>query len=222
MHVVLCNGAPFSGKDTLVKDLLSRYPDACWVRFKDVLYTDSYKRLFPTNEISFDEWVTICNDVKLKDQPLPYFLTKLNIATWIFDILIGNKDFKNKDIHKERSPRLELIYQSEEIIKPNFGEGGVAVRTAQNMIDSNPDHADKLFLFSDGGFNYEVNTLIATLGIKRSELTVIRILADGCTFEGDSREYIENPDFTVFNPKTAEFFTNVADAGIYKKLDELK
>lgn len=230
MHVILTNGAPFSGKDTFVKDFLKRYPRAKWVRFKDVLYTDSYARLFKSQSITFNEWVNICNDVKLKDYPLPFELTRKNILSWSFDILVNHKS-KEELAHLSinnisgfnemcLSPRNELIYESEKVIKVKHGEGGVAVRTAENML-AEPYADEKLYIFSDGGFNIEVKTLMKTLGIARNQLTIIRIEADGCTFDGDSREYILNPDFTLYNDKTDNFFKNADELGIYKVIDNV-
>ena len=237
MHVILANGAPFSGKDTLVKNLLERYPTAVWVRFKDCLYTDSHKRLFPNDEITLVEWIAICNNIHLKDKPLPFKLTKENIMRWSFNILVLgmkadslNMCYKPVSNNNEEivfvelcdSPRNELIYQSESIIKVAHGEGGVAVRTAQSLMENNFNYENKLFIFSDGGFNVEVETLMKVLEIERSDMTVIRIEADGCTFEGDSREYILNPDYTIFNDKTDNFFKTVEEAGIYDKFDNIQ
>ncbi len=241
MHVILTNGAPFSGKDTLVKNLLKRYPTAVWVRFKDILYKDSHARLFPTGEISLEQWIDICNNVTLKDKALPYTLTKEKINEWAFKILVEGKsptdhnfgnmcdkltnEPKSEDdiqfVELCPSPRNELIYQSENIIKVEHGAGGVAVRTAQNIIDNIHGYEHKLFIFSDGGFNIEVETLMKVLDIERKDLTIIRIDADGCTFDGDSREYIHNPDYTVFNDKTDNFFVEVEKHGIYEKFDNM-
>lgn len=226
MHVILTNGAPFSGKDTFVKDFLKRYPRAKWIRFKDVLYSDSYKRIFKTKQISFDEWVNICNDVKLKDYPLPINLTRQNILEWSFEILVNHKSkdemkyMTESNGIKALSPRNELIYESEEIIKVKHGQGGVAVRTAQNMLEDHNAN-DKLYIFSDGGFNIEVETLMNTLGIERKDITIIRIMADGCTFDGDSREYILNPDYIIHNDKTDNFFKEAEELGIYERVDNL-
>lgn len=231
MHVILTNGAPFSGKDTFVKDFIKRYENAVWVRFKDVLYTDSYERLFGVDTrifkdskppITFDEWVSICNNVTLKDKPFPkmsgLIYDHIIIKNWVYDHIINN-GANHKDLDTP-SPRNELIFESENIIKVNHGEGGVAVRTAENikLID---DWQNKVFIFSDGGFNVEINALIETLGITREDITIIRITADGCTFDGDSREYLDNPNFIVHNPKTMKFFDVCEEAGIYKKADEV-
>lgn len=229
MHIILTNGAPFSGKDTFVKDFIKRYENAVWVRFKDVLYTDTYARLFthqvfPDAEppITFDEWVSICNNVTLKDKPFPkmhgMIYDKFAVKNWVYDHII-NGGVNHQDL-QTLSPRNELIHESEDIIKVKHGDGGVAVRTAENikLIDG---WQDKVFIFSDGGFNVEINALIETLGITRDDITIIRITADGCTFDGDSREYLDNPNFIVHNPKTNKFFDICEEAGIYKKADAI-
>lgn len=194
MKVIVTNGPPFSGKDTLTKEYIKRNPDAIWRRMKDTLYIESYRRLFGKHaEFTLENWIELCNDVDKKDQP----------------------GLDLKGVLLERSPRQELIYESEECIKKKYGPGGVAV-CASKLIKEEKDFKKKTFIFSDGGFNIEIPTLIEELGIKREDILLIRIEAEGCNFDNDSREYIDNPDVTVFNDKTDNFFKVCEDAGIFK------
>lgn len=203
MHVIIANGPPFSGKDTLVNKLLEIFPDAIWMRFKNVLYKETWKDLFinedGTAEITLDEWIEICNDVVLKDMPLPWDLSRREILAWKgCPEVYGNKIYC-------KTPRKHLIDKSEDDIKVEHGEGGVAVITA-GYIKEIPDYQNKLILFSDGGFNCEIGVLKEELGLTDDEITVVRLEADGCNFDNDSREFIENPKFTLFNDKTDNFY----------------
>ena len=62
------------------------------------------------------------------------------------------------------------------------------------------DYKDKLFIFSDGGFNNEIKSLMNDFGIRRKDVTIVRVDRKGCSFAGDSREYIHNPDLMLTNP----------------------
>jgi hypothetical protein len=64
MDIILANGAPFSGKDTLVNQLLKMFDDSVYIRFKNPLY----KRFSERHNIPFDEVVEMCTGRK-KDEP---------------------------------------------------------------------------------------------------------------------------------------------------------
>jgi len=89
------------------------------------------------------------------------------------------------------SRRQALIFMSEERLKPDFGEDVVAQRTCNAVAEA---HArcleagvtDPVLLFSDGGFQAEVEVLAKTC-----DVLVVRLHRTGCTFEGDSRTYIQ-------------------------------
>jgi hypothetical protein len=57
MKIILVNGAPFSGKDTLVRQLLKTESNAEFMRFKNPLY----RRFAEKFKLSFDDVVTICS-----------------------------------------------------------------------------------------------------------------------------------------------------------------
>lgn len=205
MHIVITNGPPFSGKDTAVKHLLKRFPNAIWMRFKDVLYKETWKDLWlnadGTEELSLDEWIEICNDVVLKDTPMPWDTNRQTMLDWM----------KNPKLYSSpyvKTPRKELIDKSEKEIKVEHGEGGVAVITAGYMKEYD-NWQDQLFIFSDGGFNVEIGALCKELGITKDQITVVRLDAEGCSFNNDSREYIDNPNIRLFNDKTENFLKDI-------------
>lgn len=190
MHIVILNGPKFSGKDTLAKLLLKLFPGAIHARMKDVLYTSSYENWrIERQDMSFDEWVVLCNDPGLKDVPVKW---------------LGNSKAPM------RSPRQALIYMSEEVIKVTDGDNGVAIRTARKLKAMYPDYKDRMVIFSDGGFNCEVECLLREFEIPRKHMTVVRIDRKGCTFENDSREYIRDPNMMYTNNQHPSVFLGKA------------
>lgn len=171
MDIILTNGAPFSGKDTLVKKILEYFGEqGIFMRFKNPLYRRFAKR----HNLTLEQTIEICSGPG-KDQPCD---------------LIGGK-----------IPRQELIDISENHIKVERGENGVALEVIDEMLDTE-EHGRKTFVFPDGGFEYErkcFNLLLKRFGL--TKVFVIRIVRDGYTFEsvGDSRSYLKDPDTIIDN-----------------------
>lgn len=64
MKIILLNGAPFSGKDTLAQRLIEAIPDAEYIMFKQPLY----ERFAERHNLQIDVVKQICDGVG-KDQP---------------------------------------------------------------------------------------------------------------------------------------------------------
>lgn len=79
------------------------------------------------------------------------------------------------------SKRDALIHVSENVIKPSFGNDIFGKLAADNLPEG-------LVFFSDGGFPDEVQPIVDKVGIEN--ILIVHIKRDGCTFEGDSRDYI--------------------------------
>lgn len=169
MNIIILNGPPFSGKDTLGNRLLDNIKNSIHVRFKDVLYAfacEQYK--LPLHTV-----IEVCNDVSNKDKPSPLF--------------------------NGLSPRDALIDISENQIKPKYGAGGVAEILCDMLEVTEEIDQDTTLIFTDGGFEVEVEVLMRRLKVAREDLIVIRLVKDGCTYEGDSRSYFENYDVEITN-----------------------
>jgi hypothetical protein len=81
-----------------------------------------------------------------------------------------------------RSPRQALIYVSEEVVKPAFGQDYFGRYAAQRLTPG------ALHIFSDGGFIKEIQPVIDAVGPEN--LLLVQLHRDGFSFEGDSRRYI--------------------------------
>lgn len=184
IKLIIFNGPPFSGKDTGV-DAIFELPqlqgtdNGVRARFKNVLYENTAQRY----NLDLEDWVRICNDGAVKDQPQDYL--------------------------EGKSPRQVLIYESEEVIKKEHGETGVAVITANRLKDKIKDMVNPIIAFSDGGFNCEIKPLMEILGITRDQVLIFRCHADGCSFDNDSREWLVDYDHDVYNDKTILYHNTI-------------
>ena len=118
------------------------------------------------------------------------------------------------------SPREALIFVSENVIKPNYGNDYFGRRVADTFTSNHS------YVFSDGGFKEEIEGVIKKIGIEN--VLIIRAYRPGFTFNGDSRNYLDEtmlPDvkfIDVNNDSTEKIFKNKIykicrkfDQGIY-------
>jgi hypothetical protein len=102
----------------------------------------------------------------------------------------------------DQTPREVLISFSEDWAKPQFGAdifGQLALRTLQKFVKLNWD----LFVFSDSGFQHEFDVLYKIC--KPTNILVVQMHREDCTFNGDSRNYIDPRDahrFVIHNNET--------------------
>lgn len=111
------------------------------------------------------------------------------------DFLAKYKDREWKETKRQewgnRSVRDLMISISEDYIKPFFGKeyfGNKVVKTMESMAPFVRD-----YIFSDGGFYSETDALIKA-GV---DVYIVHLYREGCSFEGDSRDYVYHPDATT-------------------------
>ena len=134
------------------------------------------------------------NSVKTKHMEFKeclFSLVKLvyNISDKDWDTMYTreNKELPH-DVLNGLSPRQALIHMSEDVIKPSFGKNffGDWIRKQINQYEG---YGFVRFIFSDSGFPEEAQALVDAFGAEN--VTVIRVFRDGCSYEGDSRSYLE-------------------------------
>jgi hypothetical protein len=138
--------------------------------------------------------------IRFKDPLYQRFAERHNLS---IDEVIVMCTGKQKDEPNERIggliPRQVLIDISENEIKVNHGPEGVALKVIDNILDTE-QYGRKTFVFPDGGFEAERNLFARVLprfGLNR--MITIRIIREGCNFANDSRNFLENPDVTIYN-----------------------
>jgi len=174
MPVVILNGPPNSGKDALAK-LLADMGFAIRLEMKQCLFSVALQ----ASGISEPAWFSRYNDKVLKEEP------------WH---LLGGL-----------SQRQFLIKISEDWMKPVFGQGVFGERMAdeaQHMIWKTKGKVP--IVFTDGGFEEELNAMVNKLGI--DNVLLVRLHRDGTSFKGDSRNYLRSIKHTVdlYNNSTLE------------------
>lgn len=89
------------------------------------------------------------------------------------------------------SPREAMIWLSEEVMKPNFGQDVFG----RNFVHRARAESGQRFAVSDSGFVTEAQAVLDQFGA--ANCLLIRIERPGHNFEGDSRSYISLPCTTI-------------------------
>lgn len=164
--LVVLNGAPRSGKDSYA----NRLTDYTHRRFKDNLVDLALKM----SGVSREDW---------EDRYEAYVYVNGSEPT---RILHWRKDEPWYELGG-LSQRQYLIWLSEEVIKPVHGKQVFGERLKADLDFESAMHDRNDFVTSDGGFDEEVQPFVDD---PEWEVIVIKIKREGCTFEGDSRNYL--------------------------------
>lgn len=157
--IVILNGPPRSGKDTMVSAVTGIFP----------LSIAGLKMAKPLKDACFaalgitDFPIQRAMDNKYKDRAMSEFLPVNSSMTW--------REFQ--------------IHMSEEVMKPLFGKevfGQIATARIADMVECT---GVKFYLFSDGGFEDELRPLVRKF--KAENVLIVRLHREGCDFSLDSR-----------------------------------
>lgn len=182
--LLILNGPPNSGKDTLA-DLLVKREGFNKLQFKDSLFNILASTLGMTTE------EFLANHYSREDKENPIFK------------LVHNGDLM--------SPRQALIHMSENVIKKEFGENIFGINVAKRLKDG-------WNVTSDGGFVEELEAIIDEIG--HSNVIVVRIHRDDCSFENDSRKYLHSSMSMKF--KNVSFYSLLNNCNIELVYNVLK
>lgn len=95
------------------------------------------------------------------------------------------------------SPRGLIKHTAENVFKPMYGDDIFGKIVAHEILNSDSQVA----IITDGGFNSEIAPLVEA----GFDVTIIKILRDGCNFDNDTRKWLdtdlipENKYFTIEN-----------------------
>ena len=192
--VILINGAPGSGKDTLSEAVIEAFADVDFtigaLPMKDTLLRTAMSMF----GISEGEWFERYNDSGMKDEP--------------WERLEG------------MSQREALIWISEDICKPKFGKDFFAqifidkVNSESEYMDTLvPEGFDFALMVPDAGFQEELEAVVKEYFVEN--VVMINTVRDGCTFDNDSRSLLTGEDlgikgYTIENNGTQEEFETKA------------
>ena len=179
--VILFNGPPRSGKDSACEIIMKHFPEVHYAYFKEVLYKESAKML----GLDFNFWAKVCQNGDLKDLPM------LTMSAGETGALM--------------TPRDILIYLAEKVLKPKYGKAFIAQGTAETIADliqfqREQSNEEAVIVVPDLGFDYEIDTIREM--IPNAYVISVAVYRPGFTFEGDSRNYVKNPNFGLHNNVT--------------------
>ena len=179
-NIILLNGAPMVGKDVIAEEICRVVGNSC--ELIEPHHIQFKKRLFDIAlsiaGINSDVWFERYNNRELKEKPWD----RLPVGC-------GPLDFGMH--HTQRSWLVEV---SEDIIKPAMGKRFFGKAAAQEIIEDQSCDIMKLsgwshlHVFSDSGFPDEV---IPLFEIPNTSVHLIRLTREGCSFDGDSRNYLK-------------------------------
>ena len=199
-QIIIFNGPPGSGKDFACTYLKEKYQNVIHVSFKEKLI-DLTCRFYGVSREEWDERYDISSTRNIGD----------GFVRW-------------KDVPWEKlgylSQREALIHVSENVIKPVFGKAVFGELLCETIEEMKQQSRDSVFVCSDGGFPEEVGPLSYLFwqhDTGKAGVTVARITRDGCSFTGDSRNYL--PD--NHNWYNAVDIHNDGTDNFIKAIDEL-
>lgn len=126
---------------------------------------------------------------------------KLDAAETV-DFFLGYFDRARKEEYVDYlgcSRRQAMIHVSENVMKKIHGKTRYGDFVASTLVYGND------YSMSDSGFMEELNPVVDKIG--EENVVIVQIFRDGCTFEGDSRNYIKGRLVDVFDD-FREFFPN--------------
>lgn len=161
--IVLLNGPPYAGKDTLADHMICSVPRTMKRRMAHELKIRTH-RLYDCPEVS---WDTSDYYDPIKDAPSPDFLGL--------------------------TPRQAYIAVSEKLFKPMHGEEIFGELFLQWLKKRQRGLMPDLVMVPDSGFATEFNPIIREVGRDRVLLIRIHANRRGKSFAGDSRSHIHIP-----------------------------
>lgn len=215
---ILCNGAANSGKDVAMS-YLNKFYSLRKLECKDLLH-DLTQKLF---QVPSKRYWQIYNDRSLKEIPLEDFSLEIywddrngfglhEIVGYSIDKSYDEGDLRvnsKRGDHTNLSIREAMIYVSEIICKPRFGEDFFGVARAASVNEGD------ICYDASCGFVEELPPLISKVG--QENILLLRIHRDGYTFEGDSRSYI--PDGVIEN--TVDIYNNGTEQDYFNKVESV-
>jgi len=106
-----------------------------------------------------------------------------------------------------------LIKISEEWTKPLLGNRAFGVLAAERMQHNTN------YIFSDSGFIEELDPIVEKFGAEN--IIVVRIMREGCSYNGDSRGYLKYEHLLGMGVETPLFINNGTKEDMFKYFDEL-
>ena len=186
--VVILNAPPGAGNDTLAND-------GTWSMLVGNLLLREWQKANGTDAPCYAWKEEFKRALVLMAYNTILHTKGADVATEFLDRLY-NRERKEQQWSELQgmSPRQFVIYTSENYAKVCLGND-VFGQTAARSVAATPVYqgsGGSLHIFSDGGFSEEVEIVANTVGAEN--VYVLQWSAEGCSFKGDSRRYLNAKD----------------------------
>lgn len=158
--IIILNAPAGAGKDT-IQQAIANIQEVSQLSFKKPMFAMAKAML---GDLGYAEFMYAYNNRDRKEKPM--------------DLLHGS------------SPRQFMIWLSEKVIKPHFGDQHFGNLLYDDYILHQND-GYQVGVVSDGGFESETIALINT-GVP---VRLFRLHREGYSFAGDSRDYVRLPEY---------------------------
>lgn len=161
--------------------------------------------------------------------------THLKFATPLYNSiphLFGICDAEWERLYQEEKetpqPKLQgmtcreaMIWVSEDVLKPKFGQSYMGILAARAIIDLLPAKgtSDRVFVYSDAGFSREASVLVDVFGNK--DIHLVRLERPEHTFVGDSRSYYSPEEAGIAEQNFHVLVNDGTLDEMYGKVDDL-
>lgn len=171
--VVLLNGPPRSGKDT-VAQMMTEY----WLRSSDSFRLRKYKFAGLLHDFWQKIFYAFADDYEQ------------------YQSYVDGSDKSNVLASVGIAYRTGMISLSEDFVKPMLGKDFFGLYTAKQIAkDAEEENVPFVAIISDSGFAEEAVALIEEFGAEN--ILLVHLFRDGSNFSGDSRSYINLDTFGV-------------------------
>lgn len=146
-----------------------------------------------------------------------YAITALinNIELDTFMKYASDQDAKDSvKLARGLTARQLLIETSENVIKPYYGKEYFGNDVGDSILKSDKS----LFVLSDGGFPEELISMIGAGQLNHSDVVIVKLYRNGCSFDNDSRSYF---DESLLH-KDTKVITFVNNLELYPMYDAIK
>lgn len=182
--IIILNAPPGAGKDTIQKAILELTNNTYAAEFKAPMFEIAHAML---GDDGYAEFMRLYNNREAKEIPCT--------------------------VCGSMSPRDFMIWISETVMKPRFGERVFALRAYETYLSLD---SDDVLVFSDGGFPDEVQALVEF----GATVKLFRLHREGYDFSGDSRRFIHLPAL-VGSRDYEEFDVNLVDGEVMSAVREI-
>lgn len=220
-YAIVWNAPIGVGKDVALEYVSNMYPSMIRKETKDHLHriTQEFFCIDPTT------YWSLYNNRDTKEVPNPlYTITQTNIDLDLLYRSLGLSTYKDiiewSATHRPNprsyelilSPREAMIYISEVVIKPRKGDDYFGVARCSKICEGDiilDASASSFPNKSTGELTWDEGTPLKSL-IGSENILLIRVHREGYTFEGDSRNYIEDTvdlkGVDIYNDSTEKVF----------------